>query len=226
MTATLPAIVVTGAAHRVLRPADVDPPSALARARSLTRSTVAVAAEALATAVLDRSVDVGAAFGTSTAPLLVTGHLLDTLDGPGPRFIDPEAFLFNNTNAVAAVFATDNGTTGPTISLAGDDAGTQALDVGVRLLASGRCAAVVAGAFDWPVGPDHHPGAAGQGAAAFVVLERAEDASARSATVVAPWPVIAAFDPRIAPDVPVGHRAVAPVLRLVASLVRNGFEAT
>jgi 3-oxoacyl-(acyl-carrier-protein) synthase len=105
--------------------------------------------------VSDHGVGGGAAstacvLGTTYGTAHVAERILRTIDDRGPRFLDPESFLFFAPHGVTSSIGIAAGLGGLAATFVGADAGATALLVAATTVATGRHPAVLCGAFDWP----------------------------------------------------------------------------
>ena len=94
--------------------------------------------------------ELGCILGTACGTAVVAEYVTSTLDGPGHRFLDPEAFLVFSPHGVTAQVAISTKAAGFCATLLGPASGNQVLLAAIRRLALGRESVVLCGAFEWP----------------------------------------------------------------------------
>lgn len=158
----------------------------------------------------------GCMLGTAYGSGHVIEKIVSTLATSGPRYLNPEDFLFHSPHGVTSSVCLAAGLGGLSATLAGLQGGSSAVLAAARALVAGRQAAMLAGAFEWPTpfGAGMLAAAGGaeepsrlQGGYVLLLLEQAAIAAQRGADVLAELELGGTADERM------GRDELAPSIR-------------
>lgn len=128
------------------------PRMALAVRDVLVPALLGTASAALAAAGIeaDEARELGCVTASNQATAATAEYIAAVLDGPGPRWLIPECFLYYSPHSLTGRLCIDLGINGTTVTLTGASSGVDALGYAAGMVTAGRCDRALVAAAHWP----------------------------------------------------------------------------